>query len=60
METTEHIEHTNTYIVRKDESRFCVVEIDDGGVQKYLDDLNKTMPQCSWRLEPRFPVCGAD
>jgi len=29
-------------------------------VNTYLDDLKKPMPQSNWRLEPRFPVSGAD
>lgn len=57
MDTTDH---PNTYIVRKDDSRFCVVEIEHDKIDRYLHDLNKTMPQSSWRIEPRFPVSGAD
>ena len=57
METTEH---PTTYIVRKDDSRYSVVEIEKNQVDTYLDDLKKAMPQSNWRLEPRFPICGAD
>ena len=57
MDTPDHL---NTYIVRKDDSRFCVVEIESNKVDSYLHDLKKTVPQSSWRIEPRFPVCGAD
>jgi hypothetical protein len=57
MDTTDQL---NTYIVRKDDSRFCVVEIESKKVDSYLHDLKTTMPQSSWRIEPRFPVCGAD
>jgi hypothetical protein len=57
MDTTEHL---HTYIVRKDDSRYCVVEIEDNKIESYLHDLKKTMPQSNWRIEPRFPVCGAD
>jgi hypothetical protein len=56
----EASEHPNTYIVRKDNDRFCVVEIDRDKVESYLHDLKKTMPQCHWQIEPRFPVNGAD
>ena len=57
MDTPDHL---TPYIVRKDDSRFCVVEIESNKVDSYLHDLKKTMPQSSWRIEPRFPVCGAD
>lgn len=54
------IEHPNTYLVRKDGIRFKVAEIETGKIEKYLHDLKKLMPQSNWRIEPRFPVCGAD
>ena len=52
MDTPDHL---NTYIVRKDDSRFCVVEIESNKVDSYLHDLKKTMPQSSWRMSPAFP-----
>jgi hypothetical protein len=53
-------DHANTYIVRRDEDRFSVVEIKKDKIDSYLHELKETMPQSSWRLEPRFPVNGAD
>ena len=53
-------DHANTYIVRRDEDRFSVVEIKSDRIDSYLHELKETMPQSSWRLEPRFPVSGAD
>ena len=57
MQTPEHV---HTYIVRRDDSRFSVVEIEDSKVDNYLHDLKEHNPQSTWKLEPRFPVCGAD
>jgi len=56
----ETINHPHTYLVRKDGIRFRVAEIEDGKVDKYLHELKKLMPKSNWRIEPRFPVCGAD
>ncbi len=54
------LDHPNTYLVRKDGMRFRVAEIEAGNIDKYLRELKKLMPQSIWRIEPRFPVCGAD
>jgi len=54
------LDHPNTYLVRKDGMRFRVAEIESGKIDKYLRELKKLMPQSNWRIEPRFPVCGAD
>ena len=53
-------EHPNTYLVRRDGVRFKVAEIETGDIKKYLGELKKLMPKSNWRIEPRFPVCGAD
>jgi hypothetical protein len=58
MNELEH--HHHTYLVRKDGVRFCVVDIADGNVDDYLNNLHKVTPNSNWCIEPRFPVSGAD